>query len=301
MTKFKPEEVDSYLLLQELYAITHFSSEEERNIQSPEILRHFFEQSESAQLVFPGFSPEQIKSVESNSPATIDVLFEDTSSITLGITPERYQRTIESYQEAKRRGTLDQDLPKIVSGFLREYQSGMLLRTLSPENFTSATDSEDQLYFSFGVPFSPWVQLQFSDSGISVRGGPLIYAHLEEDAGCDLYPSFYQVRELDFALSELAKSDPNVRKQTQVQEEPDPDDVLNGLVIGPARFPKSSATEDKISHRDFEVREEVVPVTALPDVLSYLRDSHQITAKPIRESGASYSNPVFHKIFQQSF
>lgn len=189
-----------------------------------------------------------------------------------------YQKLIDRFRRAQEKDKIKQRLPGILKTFLDEgYSKDPFLLGISPDKVKSIeSNSPNTLDVLFEDIFSPWVNLQFLDdfTELLVRGGPAIYNYLFEDEHCQEHwtHTFSIPIKLDSALLTLADLNYLIR-ETEVQPYERIVTIEDEVITRPVRFPRSSATKtsDYLPTNDFEIREEILPLSYLPEILKYLR------------------------------
>jgi len=211
----------------------------------------------------------------------------------------KYQKLAERFRRAQEKGKLKGILPRILKTFVEESYSKDPFNLGIPADRVRSVESNarDTIDVLFDDVYSPWLHLRFFNDyeEVMIRGGLAVYEYILEDEHCDPLMwehSFYSLEKLDTALMLLAMSG-NIIRLSEVQPYNRIITVDNQIIITPARFPRSSATRTAsyLPPRDFEIREEVLPVKHLNALLAFLRDN--IPAEP-HPNGFSvvYSEPV---------
>jgi hypothetical protein len=244
--------------------------------------------------------PANIVSIEQTTQNALEIFFRATYKQIVTLDPE--QHWPRTYKQVAQRIAQDQQglvraLPEIVRELIEKngYDHILESRGLSRRSYVTAKKSGPKtIDILFDAPFTPWLSFVVRCDQLRIRGGPFIYDYTLYDDHCTAAKwqhGFAPRPELNTSMYELARTSSNIRRQTLVNEAYST--THSGFVIKPSRFPRSSNTPitDYEPRLDFEIREEIVPVTALSYVLQFLREKTDFKINPNLTS-PSYTEPI---------
>lgn len=255
------------------------------------LVRGFLEQHKPAGDA-KELSPDKIKSIDLFVQDTVDIFFSFpyTTSSVIDLKKLKgiplYHDFLKKIRGSKKRGKLEQEIDSIIRGIIEKekefsYHFHNYLDFVSEHRFNEETyrsarvNPDGTIEIFYQDSFNPWINLQFRQGfkSLVVRGGLFLYKYTLDDE-CSLGDGwshvFYLKDELDTALDSIAESAGNIKKQVELRQGYEP--VKEGIILAPSRFYKSEKTgEVQVCPLAFEVREEVLPVSALSFILSNLK------------------------------
>jgi hypothetical protein len=198
-----------------------------------------------------------------------------------------YTQFLNQYLKFQRKGNLEKKLPRLLTSFVKKnHLEWTLFQGFSEDQIQAIELSSpytiDVLFKENG--YSPWLRFHFLNdyTELMVRGGPALHEYMYEDDHCDkrLWShTFYLQRDINAALTELAEENPFILMETEAQPH---DKILTDdeyeVILRPVRFPRSLLKVVFYIPLDYEVREEVLPVLYLQDIMLCLR-SHEMNRK----------------------